>query len=250
MIHQIGGKTQRYLFIAFLVLSMVTPLLALPYEQTEEYRQKRAILNERAARFKAETGFEGSIDYNYRDMKFSRLTGKFTGMQISATQDTVSTGNAIDQVLLRISPYILAREDQLNFTSSESNRYMVSKKWEQKVNGFSVYPRKFIIVAYNLPTKEFIISDSTVDLPSCPVQMNISKTEAKQLMLDAYKQSVYCKDVNNRYHRDPSIGYIRVSATEISPHYRLCWSMMFDNISISVDAETQEIRFSDIVRVY
>ncbi len=241
---------QRYLFIVFLVLSMVTPLMAVPYERTEEYRQKQAILNERAARFKAETGFEGSIDYNYRDMKFSRLTGEFTGIQISAPQDTVSTENAIDQVLLRISPYISAREDQLNFTSSESNRYIVSKKWEQKVNGFSVYPRKFIIVAYNLPTKEFIISDSTVDLPSCPVQMNVSKTEAKQLMLDAYKQSVYCKDETNRYHRDPSIGYINVPISESYSQYRLCWSMMFDNISISVDAETQEIRFSEIGRLF
>lgn len=241
---------KQYWSCLLLFLLIALPVMGESRGQTEEYARKQAILNERAARFKAETGFEGSIVYNYRDMKFSRLTGKFTGIQISAPQDTVSTGNAIDQVLLRISPYILAREDQLNFTSSESNRYIVSKKWEQKVNGFSVYPRKFIIVAYNIPTKDFIISDSTVDLPSCPVQMNVSKTEAKQLMLDAYKRSVYCKDENNRYHRDPSIGYIRVSATEISPQYRLCWSMMFDNISISVDAETQEIRFSEIVRVY
>lgn len=58
----------RYLSCLFLVLLMVVPLSGIPYEQTEEYAQKQAILNERAARFKAETGFNGSLRSGHSSM--------------------------------------------------------------------------------------------------------------------------------------------------------------------------------------
>jgi len=63
---------------------MVVTLIGLPYEQTEEYIQKQAILNERAARFKAETGFEGDITYNYQYIKFSHIIGNFRDIVITA----------------------------------------------------------------------------------------------------------------------------------------------------------------------
>lgn len=78
---------KRYLFCAFLLLLMVVPLMGLHYEQTEEYTQKQAILNERAARFKAETGFVGDIGYSYQTMGFSNYRSNFRDIPITAPHD-------------------------------------------------------------------------------------------------------------------------------------------------------------------
>ncbi|MFO8144284.1 MAG: hypothetical protein R6T89_00920 [Candidatus Syntrophosphaera sp.] len=72
--------TKKHVIYVFLVLLMVVPMMGVPYEQTEEYARKQAILDERAARFKAETGFEGDIWYSHQAMKFdiiSAISGIF-----------------------------------------------------------------------------------------------------------------------------------------------------------------------------
>ena len=104
---------KKYLFCLFCLLLIVVTLIGLPYEQTEEYIQKQAILNERAARFKAETGFEGDITYNYQYMKFSHIIGNFRDIVITAPQDTVYMKQVFDRVLAKVKPYISAQEGQL-----------------------------------------------------------------------------------------------------------------------------------------
>jgi len=97
--------------------------MGVPYEQTEEYNQKQAILNERAARFKAETGFEGDITYNYQYMKFSHIIGNFRDIVITAPQDTVYMKQVFDRVLAKVRPYISAQEGQLFRGKISSNTY-------------------------------------------------------------------------------------------------------------------------------
>ncbi|MDY0127465.1 MAG: T9SS type A sorting domain-containing protein [Candidatus Cloacimonadaceae bacterium] len=232
---------KSYMFCVFLILLMVVPLMGIPYEQTEEYTQKQAILNERAVRFKAETGFEGDITFNHQDMKFSQLYGIFNDIRLTAPQDTISAEGAFDKVLLKITPFISAREGQLIPSIIERSQYMVSKKWEQKINGYSVHPGGIISISYNIDTQEFIINDSTVDIPNTPIPINISKEDAKQIMINEYKKSEYYNGRVRGSSQEPSIAYNRISTSKDPLQYRLYWSMMFFQVSFSIDVETLEI---------
>ena len=232
---------KKYLYCIFFLLLMVVPLMGIPYEQTEEYSQKQAILSERAVRFKAETGFEGDITYNHQYMKFSQLYGTFNDIHLTAPNDTISAECAFDKVLLRITPFISASEGQLIPSIIERSQYMVSKKWEQKINGYSVHPGGIISISFNIDTQEFIINDSTVDIPNTPIPINISKEDAKQIMINEYKKSEYYNGRVRGSSQEPSIAYNRISTSKDPLQYRLYWSMMFFQVSFSIDVETLEI---------
>ncbi|MFA7543931.1 MAG: hypothetical protein WCY84_06100, partial [Candidatus Cloacimonadaceae bacterium] len=155
--------------------------------------------------------------------------------------DLKTAERVLDQILQRITPFISAREGQLIPSVIEDSRYTVSKKWVQKINGYSVHPGGIIRIAYNIDTQEFIISDGTVDIPDTPVPMNISKEDAKQIMIAEYKKSEYYNNREWGISKEPSIAYINVSTSREPLQYRLCWSMHFFQVSFSIDVETLEI---------
>ncbi|MFA7030331.1 MAG: hypothetical protein WC179_08660 [Candidatus Cloacimonadaceae bacterium] len=232
---------KRYLYRVLFLLLIIVPLPGVSYEQTEEYAQKQAILNERAARFKAETGFEGDITYNYQYMKFSQLYGTFNDIHLTDPHDTISAGCAFDKVLLRITPFISAREGQLIPSIIERSQYIVSKKWVQKINGYSVHPGGIISISFNIDTQEFIINDATVDIPNTPIPINISKEDAKQIMINEYRKS---DDFNYRItgsSREPSIGYLNLSSDGAPSLYRLYWSMGIYLDWYCIDVETLQV---------
>jgi len=227
----------RLRIFAILALCVVTTLMAVPYEQTEEYRQKQAILNERAARFKAETGFEGDIGYNYQSKNLSSYRGNFRDIDVSAPQDTVAMGLVLVQVFEKMKPYLLAREGQL----FEGSQEWKSKMWVQKINGYSVYPGGYLSIRYNDETNDFIINDATVDIPNTLIPIKVSKEYAMQIMIDEYKKSDFYKGQVRSVSREPSLEYLRLSKSQHPSEYRLYWSMMFFDISFSVDVQTLEV---------
>lgn len=237
----LGGSMKKNMLCLFFLVLIVINLTGTPYEQTEEYRQKKEILDARAAKFKAETGFVGDIAYSYQYMRFSQLYGTFNDINLADPHDTIIAEHVFDQLMHKITPFILAREGQLIPSVIEDSRYTVSKKWVQKINGYSVHPGGIIRIAYNIDTQEFIIGDATVDIPDKPVSINISKEDAKQLMINEYKKSVYYNNREWGISKEPSIAYIRISTSKDPLQYRLYWSMNFFQVSFSIDVETLDI---------
>jgi hypothetical protein len=118
---------------------------------------------------------------------------------------------------------------------------MVTKIWKQVVNGYSVHPGGIISVSYNIDTQEFIINDATVDIPNTPIPINISKEDAKQIMINEYRKS---DDFNYRItgsSREPSIGYLNLSSDGTRSPYRLYWSMGIFLDWYCVDVETLQV---------
>ncbi|MCB5272419.1 MAG: hypothetical protein LHW56_11360 [Candidatus Cloacimonetes bacterium] len=232
----------KRVFVALLLLAIYTAIYAgEDITDPEVYWRKTQEMNQRAERFKAETGFEGYLGHNLQYMKFTQTSGNFSGIQLTAPQDTTMARLAFDQVLLRMFPFISAREGQLFPLKIESSQYSVAKKWEQRVNGYSVYPGGFIRIAYIIETQRFNINDSTVDIPNTPIPIKISKEDAKQIMINEYKKS------DDYYFRvagglgEPRIGYNRVSTGDDPVPYRLYWSMGFFKDYYMIDVETLEL---------
>ncbi len=233
------GTMKKYVIQLILLLLVMLPLMGIPYEKTEEYARKQEILNERATRFRAETGFDGYISYNHNTMKFSTFRGNYQDITVTAPQDTVFMNHVYGQVFAKIRPYISAREGQLSEQKiTQSNM----KEWIQKVNGYSIHPGGSLRIRYNLPTKEFVIIDNTVDIPNEPIPINISKEEAKQRILSEYYRSEeYKNEAWSVANYNPVIRYFSFQVDGKDMPYQLCWKMGFQFAVYYINVETCEL---------
>jgi hypothetical protein len=118
---------------------------------------------------------------------------------------------------------------------------MVTKIWKQVVNGYSVHPGGIISISYSIDTQEFIISDSSVDIPNAPIPINISKEDAKQIMINEYKKSEFYDGRITGSSQEPSIGYLSLSSDGIPSPYRLYWSMGIYLDWYCIDVETLQV---------
>ena len=234
---------QRSIVIEFLILCVVSTLMAVPYERTEEYRQKQAILNERAARFKAETGFEGSITYNHQYARFSNITGNFRDIEITAPQDTVSMRQVFDQVVLRMRPYLSAQVNQL-YSGGVSCHDMGSRViYRQIVNGYKIENGWGLLkLSYNNASKKLNILDNTAVINSETVPINISLEKAIKLAQDEI--SIGADEMPN----NPRIAYT-LSGDSTDPRHYLCYILNFRHKTVCVDVSDSTIRVNRDNRV-
>lgn len=218
------------------ILCVVSTLMAVPYEQTEEYRQKQAILNERAAKFKAETGFEGSITYNHQYAKFSNITGNFRDIEITAPQDSVSMRQVFDQVVLRMRPYLSAQVNQL-YSGGVSCHDMGSRViYRQIVNGYKIENGWGLLkLSYSNASKKLNILDNTAVISSETVPINISLEKAIKLAQDEISIGA------NEMPYNPRIAYT-LSGDSTDPRHYLCYILIFWGKSVCVDVSDSTIR--------
>lgn len=78
-----------YLYCVFLMLLMVFPLMGIPYEQTEEYAQKQAVLDERSRQDSRQKRDLWGILATTFSMQFTTISGSFKDIEVTAPQDTV-----------------------------------------------------------------------------------------------------------------------------------------------------------------
>lgn len=212
----------KYLCYVFLLLLMVLPVMATPYEQKEEYKQKQAILNERAARFKAETGFEGTISFNHQYMSFSRLSGSFKDIVVSAPQDTVFMRQVFEQVVSKVLPYIPASEGQLFIGNIMSNQWSTGVRYLQKVNGYNIENAGLLTVSYSNTLKTIAIMDNTVEVASFVVP-----TVSSERAMHLYHSCISQDDVSPLSKIPPTIKLvyfnINLYSKNSNPDFRLCW---------------------------
>ncbi len=220
---------------------MVTPLLALPYEQTDEYRQKRAILNERAARFRAETGFEGSISFDFQNMKFSDISGSFRDLVVTAPQDTVNMSNVFDRVFTKVNPFITAQNGHFIKGSTTWNGNISLVRYEQVVNGYKVSGAGFITISYWSNTNRVTILDCTVDLPEVSAPINITLDQAIRIAIQRYDPNYNYIPDNVLSHPRSRLVYCQIPDDEGTAIYRLCYMISFWGLTLYIDPSSGEI---------
>ncbi|NLK49979.1 MAG: hypothetical protein GX294_04960 [Candidatus Cloacimonetes bacterium] len=240
---------KRFFYCVFLLLLMVLPLRGIPYEQTEEYKQKQAILNERAARFKAETGFEGDLVYSHQTMRFSNYFGNFKDIQVTAPQDTVSMRQIFDRVAAKVTPFISAREGQLKSGKVVSNALGTRIIYWQKVNGFSIEGAGSLRIHYNLAISQFSITDDTTVISSEIVQVNITEDEAIHAVLQHYDANVDF-DINHwMFRRHVKLVYAPIEYASGIVEYKLCYLVSFGGGVNYVDPTTGEVIYIRKIRI-
>jgi len=218
------------------MLLMVFPLMGIPYEQTEEYAQKQAVLDERAARFKAETGFVGDISYNLQSMQFTTISGSFKDIEVTAPQDTVFMRSVFDQVVSKVMPYISAREGQLKSGKVVSNVLGTRVIYWQKVNGFSIEGGGGSLrIHYSLATRQLSVNNGTVDISSDPISINLSLEQAIRLVQEKVFDGAEVKPTN------PRIAYVPID-NENGQAYYLCHILTNQGYTVFVDVSEPIIR--------
>jgi len=227
---------QKHIVLMILILCVVSTLMAVPYERTEEYRQKQAILNERATKFKAETGFTGSITYNHQYMRFSQISGSFKGIDVTAFQDSVHMREIFTQVLAKVSPYIASRQDQLVRAKVVSNEFGTSTIYRQLVNGYKVEGGiGFLKMSFNSSTRKMTIIDDTASIRSDVVPINLSLNEALELV----RVKIYNGNEQTPYN--PRIAYTLVDVNG-GHEFFLCYILDFWDYTVCVDVSDSSIR--------
>ncbi len=247
--NQVERMMKKYWFCLFYLLLMVVPLLGIPFEQTEEYNQKQAILNERAARFKAETGFEGDIAYNYQYMTFSIIFGNFRDIVITAPQDTVYMSQVFDRVFDKVKPYISAQEGQLFKGKTSSNTYITRVRYQQIVNGYPVFGAGSLKISYNYQVKQLSINNSTVCIPDDYIMPILTNEDAIKIYANAVPEDELLNLFSNRSPKF-ELGYCNINEykLDIDPEYRLCWVGGSER-KLVIDAVSGEIYVNEMAVV-
>jgi len=214
--------------------------MGIPYEQTAEYAQKQAILDERAARFKAEAGFEGDLTYSHHDMKFLRYYGQFTSIQFPSTKDSTSYKQAFNSVLERILPYISARRTELVEADFRLSQWNNSITYRQMVNGYPIESGGRLVISYKLAQKRIVILDETVAIPFAHFGDIISQEDAFNIAWDHFVTTDLFSEKTPKSRSKTSIVYRNRILNGNPQPYKLYWKVAFPGILYYVNAYTSE----------
>jgi len=163
-----------------------------PAEAAEHWEKVRQ-MDQLAERFKAETGFTGSIQHNLERMRLSYFEGKFAGIQITATADTASFRAVFEQILDKALPYTYAKREQLSRSRITNNLGIIQTDYYQQVNGYRVEGAGRLTINYETGRNAFAIGNGTVELPDVDVRNMITKEEAEKTALIDKNDSRYQK---------------------------------------------------------
>jgi len=237
---------KSYMFCVFLILLMVVPLMGIPYEQTEEYTQKQAILNERAVRFKAETGFTGDVGHSTRTMRLHTYRGNFSGIHFSAEADTIAFRQACESIVQKILPFSPANRMQLSMSRITKSVRGYTTDYYQQVNGYRVEGAGFIMITYEEGRKRFSIGDNTVELPDGDAVPVLSYEEAVSIAKQHYTNELGYPDTIEIKPATKSIAFVK-----FDNQYKLCFVLgipdpnpnKIDDYTIVIDAITGKVRY-------
>ena len=204
-------------------------------DPAEQWRKTQE-LNERAERFKAETGFEGYIGYSLQSVQFSTISGNFMDIEVTAPQDTVFMRNVFDQVVSKVLPYIAAREGQLSSGRVSSNIHGTGIIYWQKVNGYSIEGGGGTLrIHYSLATRQLSVNNGTADISSDPISINLSLEQAINLVQEKVFDGAEVKPTN------PRIAYVPID-NENGQVYCLCYVLTNQGYTVFVDVSEPIIR--------
>ena len=218
---------KRVLIIAILTLLAISSGFAdgYPAEEAEHWEKVRQ-LEQLADRFKAETGFTGSIESSTERMRLSFFEGRFSGIQITADADTATFRAAFEQILDKVLPYTFAKREQLTSSRITHNQRTIETDYYQQINGYRVEGAGRISFNYEKEYNRLEIGNGTVVLPETDALPTLSYKDAVQIAKSYYVEELgYSEDVmiTPKTH---SITFV-----DIDGHYELCYVLGIPNPS-------------------
>lgn len=178
---------KRVIFIAILTLLAISSGFAdgYPAEEAEHWEKVRQ-LEQLADRFKAETGFTGSIESSTERMRLSYFDGRFADIQIAADADTASYRAAFEQILDKVLPYTFAKREQLTSSRITHNQRTIETDYYQQINGYRVEGAGRISFYYEKEYNRLEIGNGTVVLPEI-TQINYNSEEATNIAIQYHR---------------------------------------------------------------
>jgi hypothetical protein len=188
-----------------------------------ERARKTQELNQLAERFKAETGFEGRINYGYERMRLGSFEGNFSDIPFTTEADTIAFRQACERIVEKILPLSPANRMQLSMSRISKSVRGYTTDYVQQVGGYRVEGAGFIMITYEEGRKRFSIGDNTVELPEGDVRVIIAREDAVEIY-----GKIVDDELQRRYSNfvpDFSIKYYNINKykQDLKPIYRLCW---------------------------
>lgn len=186
-------KSKVLILVLMLLAMCVTLIASEDGSDPEEYFRKTKELDKMANKFKAETGFQGSIEYGYEQMILGGFKGNFSDIHYTSDSDTIAFRQACEKVLNKILPYSKAIRSQLSISRIRNQWSLLSTYYYQQVNGYRVEGLGFVKISYDIERKRFHIGEGTVELPEGDVRAIITPEEAEQIVVRDMNDDKYQK---------------------------------------------------------
>ena len=233
---------KKVIMLILLVLIVVISLNANSNEDMQEYNRKWNIMQERAERFKQETGFEGTITQHFREngpMRFGSIGGNFSDIVVTAKEDTVIMKQVFEQVRAKVMPYVKAEEGQLFAEKVTTDITVTRVIYNQKINGYPVYRSGRLVIDYNFSTSEFIITDNTREISAEYVPINITEDEAIEIVKKHYGETSNSIFVIRTLQ--PPLAYSPINEKANFNYFKLCYLVKYNDILHHIDPTTGNI---------
>lgn len=219
---------------AILLLMMAISAIYASEDPTEqaEYLQKKQQLDLLAERFKAETGFEGKIEYDYTTMKLSRYRGVFSDVHFSNPQDTTSLRQSFSSVKDKMLPYLSALDNQLYQTRIELHHLGNGTRYIQLVNGYPVEHGGYLNMTYSPSNNLVDILDVTAEIADDSVRNILPLQQIVDNVISYHKDKYKVVDREIVPYGDVFLKYSNIG----TPQYKLTFIIVLDDITYYVDA--------------
>jgi len=235
----------RVLIMLLLLLLCTAIFASEDPSDAAEHARKTQELNQLAERFKAETGFTGSINYGYERMRLGSFEGNFSDIPFTTEADTIAFRQACERIVDKILPLSPANRMQLSMSRISKSVSGYTTDYYQQVGGYRVEGAGFIMITYEEGRKRFSIGDNTVELPLKVASSVISFEEAVRITKYYYIQNLgYPEDIEIR-PATKSIAFVK-----FDNQYVLCHVLgipdpnphRFIDYTIVIDAITGQVR--------
>jgi hypothetical protein len=210
-----------------------------PGDPAEQWRKTQE-LNERAERFKAETGFTGEVGHSSDTMRLHTYRGNFSGIHFSAVEDTIAFRQACERIVDKILPYSPSSRSQLSMSRIYKSSRGYTTDYIQQVGGYRVDGAGFIAITYDEGRKHFSIGDNTVDLPMNSTNVLFTEEQAFRIARSSFEKSELCNDLTPPWRSKTAIQFKSRKKDNVQLPYRLYWRITFPGRSYYIDVETGE----------
>lgn len=166
--------------LCLLLLILSFYLIADGLEEAKKPQYTEEQMDVKAAQFKAETGFEGSIIYNLRNGVFGGIEGTMPSI---AVQDTISARICSETLFNLLNPYLQTSREQLVLKMNYQDEFGCRVVYYQQCDSLLLDPRSIILFDFRTDgSNRFTVGSSLV--PNLNVQTDnlISRSVAEEII--------------------------------------------------------------------
>jgi len=226
-------------------LSFVIVLLSdsVIFAQTYADTVKKADLDRKAAQYRAETGFDGAIEYDLERYVIATVSGTLPDIHLTSLSDTTTKKINSEKILSGILKYFGVPRDQLIYKDEGDH-----VTYFQEIKGIGFDGREAVLVV------EYNISDTTNTRFGLINQLYVIPDMSPQITIDEQEALDIAKPIDLANNPDrPTINvYDSVIKPEVKlvyinygsrfiPEIRLCWRVTHFGYRVEIDAITGEV---------